>query len=309
MAKTNDYSGIKALKSHDEVKTLQTFLADKGYNIGAKGVDGWYGNKTKAALMQFQKDNGLKVDGIVGDKTIAVMNGGGASVSPGATTPTTSTSNPKIKPKTTSTSTSGAGLGDVTKLSDNDLYKALETYKDVNSAENKALEKELIKRSQAATTKAKETTQAKPKTTPKTKTPTLEDLVAEQKREEAYKQDLARGRSVGVLKQDSKPRTLSEAFDAGDRSNPNANVFTSKDTRNKIAAKDKQTREGNEVAKVVENGGVRSKYNSKTGGTDYWTYRKVQLKNGKILFQKVNTLGGSQVINESEYNMNKNKKK
>ena len=58
------------------VKALQSFLANNQY-VGLDGkplaTDGVYGNETKAAVMAFQKANGLTVDGIVGPQTIAKL--------------------------------------------------------------------------------------------------------------------------------------------------------------------------------------------------------------------------------------------
>ena len=53
------------------VKTIQTKLKNWGYYNGA--VDGIFGAKTKAAVVAFQKKNGLTADGIVGSKTAAAM--------------------------------------------------------------------------------------------------------------------------------------------------------------------------------------------------------------------------------------------
>lgn len=49
------------------VKTLQQKLLELGYNIGA--VDGVFGPKTEVAVLKFQTDNGLDIDGVVGDQT------------------------------------------------------------------------------------------------------------------------------------------------------------------------------------------------------------------------------------------------
>ena len=59
------------------VKTIQQKLKNWGYYKGA--VDGIYGKQTKEAVKSFQKKNGLSVDGVVGDKTLAAlgMSGGG----------------------------------------------------------------------------------------------------------------------------------------------------------------------------------------------------------------------------------------
>ena len=53
------------------VKDLQTALAKAGYDPGS--IDGRMGKKTKSAIKAFQKKNGLKADGVVGDKTWALL--------------------------------------------------------------------------------------------------------------------------------------------------------------------------------------------------------------------------------------------
>jgi hypothetical protein len=51
----------------DDVLKLQKTLKDKGYDPGQ--LDGVFGRKTQRAVKRFQRDNGLKADGIVGIKT------------------------------------------------------------------------------------------------------------------------------------------------------------------------------------------------------------------------------------------------
>lgn len=51
-----------------EVKDLQKKLTQIGYQVGK--IDGIYGQSTKAAVTRFQKNRGLKADGIAGTKTI-----------------------------------------------------------------------------------------------------------------------------------------------------------------------------------------------------------------------------------------------
>ena len=73
--------------SGEEVKKIQQKLKNWGYYKG--NVDGIYGSKTQAAVKSFQKKNGLKQDGIAGEKTLAAMgitssgNTGGSSNSGG----------------------------------------------------------------------------------------------------------------------------------------------------------------------------------------------------------------------------------
>jgi len=54
-----------------QTKTLQTKLKRWGYYKGS--VDGIFGKKTREAVKLFQKRNGLVVDGIVGNKTLAAL--------------------------------------------------------------------------------------------------------------------------------------------------------------------------------------------------------------------------------------------
>lgn len=54
-----------------ELEDLQEILNQLGYNAGKP--DGWFGKKTARAVMQFQKDNNLVVDGDPGKNTINKM--------------------------------------------------------------------------------------------------------------------------------------------------------------------------------------------------------------------------------------------
>ena len=51
------------------VKEMQQLLIKKGYKLPKYGADGDFGTETLNAVKQFQKDKGLKVDGIVGSQT------------------------------------------------------------------------------------------------------------------------------------------------------------------------------------------------------------------------------------------------
>lgn len=62
----------------DVVLGIQRILTAAGYNLGKggpdkNGVDGIYGNGTKAAVTQFQIDYRLDVDGIVGEQTYEAL--------------------------------------------------------------------------------------------------------------------------------------------------------------------------------------------------------------------------------------------
>ena len=54
----------------ETVKQLQELLIKKGYKLIA---DGDFGNKTLEAVKDFQSKNGLKVDGVVGIKTMEIL--------------------------------------------------------------------------------------------------------------------------------------------------------------------------------------------------------------------------------------------
>lgn len=56
-----------------EVADVQRFLQEQGYYDGA--IDGIYGRRTRAAVTEFQNDNGLFEDGIIGERTWGAMTG------------------------------------------------------------------------------------------------------------------------------------------------------------------------------------------------------------------------------------------
>ncbi|MBS4097371.1 MAG: peptidoglycan-binding protein [Sulfuricella sp.] len=57
--------------SSDDVKALQTQLAAKGFPPGQ--IDGNFGPATEAALLAFQKSQGLLADGIAGPRTLVAL--------------------------------------------------------------------------------------------------------------------------------------------------------------------------------------------------------------------------------------------
>ncbi|SFB38013.1 peptidoglycan-binding protein [Clostridium frigidicarnis] len=59
----------------DEVKDLQQRLISLGYSVGVYGADGSFGQGTYDAVVKFQSDHGLSVDGIVGPDTFRSING------------------------------------------------------------------------------------------------------------------------------------------------------------------------------------------------------------------------------------------
>ena len=66
-----DAAVLKQGSSGATVKTMQTKLINWGYLTGK--ADGIFGSKTKAAVIRFQRNNGLSADGIVGTKTAQAM--------------------------------------------------------------------------------------------------------------------------------------------------------------------------------------------------------------------------------------------
>lgn len=57
----------------DDVKAVQAKLISLGYNLGKWRDDGKYGPCTRKAVIAYQKDNGLEVDGKVGPNTTAAL--------------------------------------------------------------------------------------------------------------------------------------------------------------------------------------------------------------------------------------------
>ena len=68
-------SEVEALSKYGsrgtEVRTIQEKLKRWGYYNGS--IDGIYGTQTVSAVKKFQQKNGLTVDGIAGQKTLAAM--------------------------------------------------------------------------------------------------------------------------------------------------------------------------------------------------------------------------------------------
>lgn len=56
-----------------QVWVLQTILIARGFSCGETGADSDFGNATKAAVLNFQRANGLEFDGIVGPLTWAKL--------------------------------------------------------------------------------------------------------------------------------------------------------------------------------------------------------------------------------------------
>ncbi len=65
---------MKQGDKNNEVKELQMYLQKSGYYPNNISADGIFGAITKASVIKFQKAKGLLADGIVGEKTRAVLN-------------------------------------------------------------------------------------------------------------------------------------------------------------------------------------------------------------------------------------------
>lgn len=82
----NYYGGglsVRVLKrgcSGEDVKQLQDFLNDHGFDCGR--ADGIFGEKTEDAVKAYQREKGLKADGVAGEETLAAMDGGAPADEP-----------------------------------------------------------------------------------------------------------------------------------------------------------------------------------------------------------------------------------
>lgn len=70
---TGNLSTAGGESSSTQIKNFQKDLIYLGYNLGTSGADGYYGTKTKEAVISFQKSYGLTADGIAGPKTKALL--------------------------------------------------------------------------------------------------------------------------------------------------------------------------------------------------------------------------------------------
>ena len=96
---------VKAIKygmKGDEVKNLQTTLNNLGYNLD---VDGSFGPQTLSAVKDYQKKNGLTVDGMVGPQTQGKLFGGSSGTATNTSAAATSGNATNTKPATTTPTT------------------------------------------------------------------------------------------------------------------------------------------------------------------------------------------------------------
>jgi murein L,D-transpeptidase YcbB/YkuD len=62
---------VKVGSRGEEVKTAQNLLKQKGFYTAS--VNGVFDNKTRAAVIKFQKSKGLRADGVIGNRTLAAL--------------------------------------------------------------------------------------------------------------------------------------------------------------------------------------------------------------------------------------------
>ena len=92
-------SSLNVGSSGEQVKQMQQALRNLGYNVS---VDGVYGTYTANVVRQFQRDNGLIVDGYAGSQTLAkLFSGNAASTAPAQAQPQTQ---PQAQPAASTTS-------------------------------------------------------------------------------------------------------------------------------------------------------------------------------------------------------------
>ena len=110
-------TNLKYGTKNDGVKKLQTLLNQNGYNLA---VDGSFGSKTLDAVKDFQKNNGLSVDGIVGTNTWGKLNSSNKT-----TTTTTKNTTADLDTKRNQSKTQLEGLINQG-YQDNDIVKQAE---------------------------------------------------------------------------------------------------------------------------------------------------------------------------------------
>ena len=84
----------------NDIAAAQQALINAGYNVGPEGADGKFGRNTRAAVMKYQKDNGIKQTGNIGPLTAGKL--GVQPLTSGKPSTQTQT---KTAPKTTQTKT------------------------------------------------------------------------------------------------------------------------------------------------------------------------------------------------------------
>ena len=79
------YTTIREGSRGEDMKRLQTLLNNEGYSLD---VDGIFVEKTQSAVRQYQRNQGLDVDGIVGANTWSALSSPAAAQVSAPQTPT-----------------------------------------------------------------------------------------------------------------------------------------------------------------------------------------------------------------------------
>ena len=90
----NLYRGSKG----EDVKKMQQALINAGYSVGSAGADGSFGPDTEKAVLRYQKNNGLKTDGIAGNNTLGKLYGSSTKTSSKTTSTSTQPKTPTYNP-------------------------------------------------------------------------------------------------------------------------------------------------------------------------------------------------------------------
>lgn len=92
------YSNLYRGSKGEDVKKMQQALINAGYSVGSAGADGSFGPDTEKAVLRYQKNNGLKTDGIAGNNTLGKLYGSSTKTSSKTTSTSTQPKTPTYNP-------------------------------------------------------------------------------------------------------------------------------------------------------------------------------------------------------------------
>lgn len=92
------YSNLSRGSRGEDVKKMQQALINAGYSVGSAGADGSFGPDTEKAVLRYQKNNGLKTDGIAGNNTLGKLYGSSTKTSSKTTSTSTQPKTPTYNP-------------------------------------------------------------------------------------------------------------------------------------------------------------------------------------------------------------------
>ena len=104
----------------NKVRAIQNALIKLGYNVGPTGADGKFGVNTMSAVKKYQKDNGIRQTGFVGDVTAGKL-GVPSMASSSSKTTSTGTATPKSGSTPPKTATTPAGQSKATSKDPSDI--------------------------------------------------------------------------------------------------------------------------------------------------------------------------------------------